>query len=121
MWGDGNVMNVAEVAGVPGFDVVFTFTGINRFSFVGVSAYYGGSSTHNCTIDLWNVTTSAWMTVFNFSSGPGQNYRFGDMPVANEFIGDYISAADEVKLRFYHPISGNASHDLYIDYVSLIA
>jgi hypothetical protein len=43
------------------------------------------------------------------------------MPASQATIlADYISGSDEVWIRFYHPTSGNASHDLYIDYVSII-
>ena len=55
---DGNTLDIAEVTGTPGFDVEFSFTGLADFpDFVVARWQYDGSSTHFCTIDIWNYTT----------------------------------------------------------------
>ena len=120
VWQDGNVVNVTEVTGVPGFDVLFTFTNITDFCFIGISAYYKGSATHWCEIQIWDDANSVRRMLWTFSSGLGLNYRFSDLPVALATRADYINGSNEVKIRFYHPPTGNASHDLFIDYVSII-
>jgi hypothetical protein len=120
-WADGNEVNVSEVAGVPGFDVRFTFTGVTDFCRIGISGYYDGSTTHHCEIQIYDDTNAVWRTLWTFSNGMGHNYRFSDLPVpVATRLADYISGTNEVLIRFYHPTSGNASHDLFIDYVSLI-
>ena len=118
-WADGNAVNVAEVTGVPGFDVRFTFTNITDFCRVGISAYYTGAiASHYCEVQIYDVTNTTWRTLWTFTGSNGQNYRFSDIPT--DTISDYIDGSDQVLIRFYHPTSGNASHDLYIDYVSII-
>jgi hypothetical protein len=92
---DGNTLDIAEVTGVPGFDIEFNFTNIKRLpEFVVARWQYDGSATHFVTIDLYNYT-----------------------PKANQ--GDYVDASGNAIVRFYHHTSGNASHDIHIDYVGL--
>ena len=120
-WGDGNSINISEVTGAPGIDVSFTFTGVIDFSRVGISAYYTGAiASHYCEIQIYDDTNTTWRTLWTFSGGNSFNYRFSDLPVsAATRVADYINGSSEVKIRFYHPTSGNASYDLYIDYISI--
>lgn len=117
-WGDGNSVNVSEVTGVPGFDVLFTFTSVTDFCFIGISGYYDG--THHAEIQIFDDANSTWRVLWTFGDGAGFNYRFSDLPVSEATRADYINGSSEVKIRFYHPTTGNASHDLFIDYVSII-
>jgi hypothetical protein len=120
-WGDGNSVNISEVTGVPGFDVRFTFTSVVDFTFLGASVYYTGGAAHYCEYQIYDDTNTTWRVLWTFSSGFGLNYRFSDLPVSRATrLVDYINSSSEVITRFYHPITGNTSHDLYIDYVSLI-
>jgi len=121
-WQDGSEVHITEVTGVPGFDVKFVFTSIANFCRVGISAYYAGSATHVCQIQIYDHTNTTWRNLWHLpGTALGHNYRYSDMPVSQATIlADYISGSDEVWIRFYHPTSGNASHDLYIDYVSII-
>jgi hypothetical protein len=118
-WADGNTVNIAEVTGVPGFDVLFTFTSVTDFARIGLSAYYSG--THDVEVQIYDDTNTTWRVLWDFGSGTTFNYRYSDIPVSMATRqADYINGSNEVKIRFYHPSSGNASHDLYIDYVSII-
>lgn len=120
--GDGNSVNVTEVTGVPGFDVRFTFTDISNFCRVGISAYYTGAvASHFAEVQVYDDTNATWRTLWSFANGNSFNYRFSDIPVdRTTVLDDYINASNEVLIRFYHPTSGNASHDLFIDHMSII-
>lgn len=61
-------------------------------------------------------TTSEEYTVWTFSSGEGFNYRYSDFPGIP--VSDYISGG-VVQMRFYHPSSGTAADDLFIDYMNI--
>lgn len=118
-WADGNAVNITEVTGVPGYDVELEFEDIEIFTRIGISAYYTGTSSHYCEVDIYDYTNATWRTLFTFNSGIGFNYRFSDIPVSRQTIlNDYINNG-KAKIRFYHPVSGNVSHNLHIDYVSL--
>jgi hypothetical protein len=118
-WQDGDYIEIQEASGVPGFDIEFTFTGITTFSFLSSSSYYDGSSSHHVTISLYDNVASSWKILYTYSAGNNYNYRFSDIPTDN--IEKFISDSREVKIRFYHPVSGDASHDLFIDYLALIS
>ena len=121
-WQDGNIVDVTEVTGVPGFDVQFTFTSVTDFCEIGISAYYVGSATHVAEIQIYDYTNTTWRTLYTLpGTSMGFNYRFSDLPIpVATRQADYINGSDEVLIRFYHPTTGNASHDLYIDYVSIV-
>ena len=111
---DGNVYNLAEAAGVPGMQLALTFTGVQEIYGLLLRAYYAGSSTHWCEVQLYNYTTLAWDVYMTVESGNGFNVRYIRVPDD----ADYISGG-EAQVRWEHPASGNASHDAYIDYVGL--
>ena len=117
-WADGNEVHITEVTGVPGFDVEYRIDNVADFCFIGVSFYYVGSSVHECQVQIYDDTNTTWRELHSQAgAGLSHNYRFTDFPGT---VSDYINGSNQVKIRFYHPQSGNASHDLYIDYVSII-
>jgi hypothetical protein len=118
-WTDGNQVSVSEVTGVPGFDVRFTFTGVIDFCRIGISGYYVG--THHAEIQIFDDTNTTWRVIWTFNTGAGFNYRYSDLPVSvTTRLADFINSSNEVLVRFYHPTTGNAAHDVFINYVSLI-
>jgi hypothetical protein len=120
-WQDGNAVNISEVAGVPGFDVLFTFTGVSDFCRIGISAYYSGITTHRSEVQIYDDANTTWRILWTFSTSDGYNYRYSDLPVSSGVRkADYINSSNEVKIRFYHPVTGNNAHDLFIDYISII-
>lgn len=122
VWGEGGAVNISEVTGAPGFDVQFIFMNVTDFARIGISAYYTGNiASHYAEIQIYDDTNAVWRTLWNFSGGQGFNYRYSDLPVSVATRqADYINSSNEVMIRFYHPTSGNASHDLFIDYMSII-
>ncbi len=117
-WGDGNTVNISEVTGTPGFDVRYTFTGVADFSHIGLSSYYVGSAIHWSEVQIYDDANATWRTLLTIPSSLGFDYRYTDFPDPTN-IADYINGSDQVIIRFYHPTNGNASHDLYVDYVSI--
>jgi hypothetical protein len=116
---DGNVYHVDEVTGVPGFDIEFNFTGVDRVpTFIVARWIYDGSSTHFCTWDIYNYTTSTWDQVRMFKTSEAY-FASMTMYIPRASNGDYVDGGGNAKLRVYHHTSGNASHDMQIDYVGL--
>ena len=113
---DGNQYDLAEVAATPGIDLRINFKNVIRFSGIGYEAYYSGSATHWVEFQLWNYLTGEFETYATIENSNGMNYRFFD---TQDFV-EHVNNKGEVIARFYHPVSGNNSHDLYIDYVALI-
>jgi len=114
---DGNTYDLAEAASTPGMNLEINFTSVDSVKGFAIKAYYVGSSTHYVEVQIWNDTTSAWDVFVTLLSGLGMNYRYIEIP---DFDADYIDGSGNTIIRLYHPTSGNASHDLYIDYVALL-
>jgi hypothetical protein len=114
---DADMLLVQEVAGIPGYDVQVTFTGVQTFnSFRAFMRYQGGGS-HLCEIDFWNKDTLLWDTKTTFNSQNGLT----DVVVVIDNPQEYINAGS-VAVRFYHPITGNTggTHYLHVDSVALV-
>lgn len=117
-WEDTNNMEYQEVTGVPGFNIEFTFSNIINFCEIGLSAYYNG--THYLEYQILDDTNTAWRILWTFDRGLGFNYRFSDLPVPMGNRSNYINSSNQVKTRLYHPLTGNNSHRLFINYAALI-
>lgn len=116
---DGNVYQLPEVAGTPGFDVEFVFTGITDVKGFAFRAYYAPlTSSHLVTFAAWNYDTSAWDQFMELPPSTGYNYRYIEIPNGNS---PYFDGSGNAKIRFYHNSSGNAAHDLYVDFIALIS
>ena len=115
-WQDGNQLAIAEVTGIPGIRVTLTFANIpSGLLYLYILGWYEGSSTHYVNIEMWNYDTSAWDI-------------FGNMPLnyspishMSPFLDDtnYISSG-AAQVRLNHPVTGNASHDMYVRHVCLL-
>lgn len=112
---DGNVYQLPEVASTPGFDVEFNFTGLNYFRSIATRIWYNGSSTHDVTFDVYNYNTASWDQFYLVLSGTNYNYRYIEIPDGT----NYVDGSGNAKVRLYHNSAGNASHDIYIDYIAL--
>jgi len=127
---DGLFYAIAEAAATPGINLIVDFTGVTNFNWVQIIAGYAGSGTHSLGIQLYHWGTASWHTFNGIQTGTHdittangnilENYSFF-VPVntpSNPYIGTGGSAG-QVRVRFYHTMAGNASHDLYIDVVAL--
>ena len=103
-------------ASTPGIYLLLNFTGVTRIREVVARAYYVGSSTHAVRIEIYNWTTASWVTLTTLNTGMDMEQWELTLLVDDD---DYISGGGAARLSFYHNESGNASHDLYIDYVAI--
>ena len=118
IWNDGNVYQVPEVAATPGFDIQFTITGVRKIARIASNIFYDGTATHHVELQIYNNTTTNWDTLIQVPSSLGYNLRYFDFPLGHD--KDYINATMQVLIRLYHVTGGNASHDIYVDYLAVI-
>ena len=114
---DGNALTWDEVTGAPGINLSVNFTNVTVVRGVVLRAYYEGSSSHQVNVSLHNYETVAEDIIIRLddSSNPDYNYRTILIPDGS----DYISGG-AAQINFIHPITGNNTHDLFIDYVALL-
>ena len=112
---DGNVYSVAEAAGTPGFDLQLGFTELTHVHGLLLRAYYAGSATHYCEVGIWNNATSAYDVLLTLETGNQHSIRYLELPHNPNYL-----AAGVATVRLYHPVAGNASHDLHVDYVAIL-
>ena len=114
---DGNVYQVPEVSGTPGFNVELVFT--NVMNIVGFVSHvrYTGSSAHLVTLGLYNVVTATYDRFLNIPhTATLYSYRTVYIPDGK----NYIDSNQETKMILYHDSGGTPSHDLFIDYAALL-
>jgi len=117
---DGNEYEVAEVTGVPGFDIRFGFTGIVDIPSLVVARYqYDGSTTHFVGLQVYNYVTTAWDDIRTFSNSNAYHSSLTAY-IPEDIKANYVDASGNAQVRFYHHTSGNAAHDIHIDYVGLV-
>lgn len=115
---DGNVYHINEVAAAPGYDLRLTFADITNIYQIIVRFYYAGGTTHGCRVQIYNNSTTNWDTLL---TEVGSDV---DMSLRTIFLVDdtaYIDGSNQVIIRFYHTELGNASHDVYIDYIGIVS
>jgi len=111
---DGNEYNLPEASGVPGIDLECDFTGVTSIRGLVLNARYVGSTAHEVQVRLKNY--SGGDDIFmRMSSTTSNNYRTVLIPDDTNYISNGAA-----QVNFYHPITGVPSHDLYIDYVSIL-
>jgi hypothetical protein len=124
---DGNFYNLSETAAAPGMNLIVDFVSVTAFNWVMVKGCYNGSSTHAVAIQLYNWTQTRWDTYHalqnhtcDVSTSDGYIIKDQSFYVVDdsEYIGTGVDDG-KVRVRFYHTMSGNASHDLYIDVTAL--
>lgn len=116
VWNDGNEVNVTEAASTPGYDVQFTFDSLTDVKGILTSVFYDGASTHQVELQIYNYDTTSWETVTQIAFSLGYNLVSVVLPVDS---ADYMSSG-EAKARFYHISAGNASHNIYINYIAIL-
>jgi len=123
---DGNIFHLDEAAATPGIDFYVEFTSITAFNWVLIRGNYSGGSTHAIGILLYDWVAAAWkhkscIQDMVYDTTAGQEVICNEsffVPSDTNFIGTGGDAG-KVRVRFVHPMAGNASHDLYIDVVAL--
>lgn len=124
---DGNFYHVDEVAATPGQNLIIDFVDVTAFNWVDTLCCYTGGSTHAVAIQVYNWAQTRWDTF------GGQQNDVCDITTSNGYIltnhsffipddTEYIGTGDDegdVRVRFYHTMTGNGSHDMDIDVVAL--
>jgi len=123
VFNDGNEYHIDEAAATPGIDLKVDFIAVDAFQRVAINGVYVGAlTTHAVSIQLYDWINTAWVT-FNTAHPRGVNIKEDlsfNVPDYKNYVGTG-SDVGEVRVRFNHTMGGNASHDLYIEYVALYA
>lgn len=117
-WTDNAVRHVLnEVSGTPGFDYEYWFesipAGVNYVR-LRINGYYVGNPAHIVYVQVWDFLASTWVDeiIMNDASADADYYS-GALYVPR------FSSGGQLKVRFYHPASGNINHYQYNDYIFL--
>ena len=114
---DGNSLTWDEVTGAPGMDLSVNFTGVTKIRGVVLRAYYEGSSSHQVNVSLHNYVSVAEDIIIRLDDASNPNYNYRTILIPDG--ANYISGG-AAQINFIHPITGNNTHDLFIDYVALL-
>ena len=120
---DGNNYHVQEASATPGIVTVIKFINVPFFKFVRLTAAYQGSTSHTVIMQLYDFVNAVYQTKRAIPHFPNYNLAVGENVIDRyetiiEDSTNYINAG-EVWMRVYHPMAGNPSHDIHIDYASL--
>lgn len=114
-WVDADLLNSSEVAGAPGFDVRFNFTGMAatsegyiQFNF---NVQYDGNPAHVVYFQFYNYSNDGWNTLTTIPEGDFNDYSL--LVLANDTKQGGI-----IMTRFYHTSPGNTNHHFSINYLS---
>jgi len=120
---NGIFYEVAEVTGVPGFEIELSFIDTEKkasiFEFIG---RYNGSAIHIVKIRAFNVTSQTWVDVSSETDDlPSYEYldyvkRFKIIPA----IADFYDTSGTIKIMIIHNTSGTAGHEFYIDRAAMV-
>ena len=115
---DGNTYNLPETTGTPGFDLEMDFVDMVDIYGIVLRNYYSpANSTHYAQLLIHNYSGGeSDDTVIHIEPSADHNYRTIMIPDATNFI----DGSGNAQLTLFHPSAGNASHDLYVDYVAML-
>ena len=117
---DGEVYHIDEVTGTPGFDFNFGFTGITvPPSHMLIRMFYAGSAAHDVSLGLWNYTGTPAYDILSTTPGNLLGFSMYTIPIPDSIVENYMSGG-AMNVQIVHVTGGNASHDIQVDYVSLV-
>jgi len=110
---DSTYFQIQEVAATPGFDVGIDIAAAASNTTVVVKGRYQGSVGHTVYIQSYNNNTLAWDNIVQMVHATSdQTYTFATSP-------SYVSSG-LLKLRFYHTSAGDATHNLYLQFLEVM-
>ena len=112
---DGNIFTIEENNSTPAITFDVTFSNIHKFKAIVFNGYYSGTTTHNVNITAYNNITTNYDSLIYLPTANANNYRY----IEGSDGSSYVDGNGDVILRFDHPVNGNTSHRLYIDYIGL--
>lgn len=115
---DGNTYDLPEVTGTPGFDLEIDFVNmVDIYGIVMRSYYAPKNSVHYAQLLIHNYSGGeSDDAIIRIEPSDDHNYRTIMIPDATNFI----DGSGNAQLTLSHPQAGNASHDMYVDYIALL-
>jgi hypothetical protein len=115
---DGNTYDLPEDAGTPGFDLEINFTDVVDIYGIVLRAYYAPqNSVHYAQLLIHNYSGGGSDdAIVHITPSVDHNYRTILIPDNT----DFLDGSGNAQLTLFHPQAGNASHDMFIDYVALL-
>jgi len=114
---DGNVFNLPEAAGTPGFELDVDFTNVAAVYSVFSMIRYNGSTMHQVSFRIHNFNTEI-DDEFHVINTTGAIFQCRTIYIPDDT--DYIDGSNNCQVIIFHNSAGNASHDLFVDYVSVL-
>jgi len=114
---NGNYFQIAEQAGAAdGIDCYFAITPAQTMESVVFNGHYAGSGGHNVVIELWDWTAGGGAGAWE-STGVTLNNAAADVSHTITLADKHMKAdtTDEIRVRFFHAVTGVEGHILYID------
>jgi hypothetical protein len=115
---DGNIYDLPEATGTPGFDLEINFIDVVDIYGIVMRAYYAPqNSVHYAQLLIHNYSGGGSDdAIVHITPSVDHNYRTILIPDNT----DFIDGSGNAQLTLFHPLGGNASHDMFIDYVALL-
>jgi len=114
---DGNEYNMPENNSNPALDVDFEFSSVDRIRGIVFNARYQGSASHYMQVSIYDYASAVRRELMNVSTTDSNNYRTVLIPDGTNFI----DGSGNAQISFHHNlVSGNTSHDLFVEYIALI-
>ena len=120
---DGDSYTVSEVVGAPGFLISFNWTAVDLDAhclWIVINAWYDGNLAHDVDVELYNHTSLAWVDLGHIVDGVGFEW-FNASIYSLRIPMDFLNGGGEVWGRINHVQAGNINHDLFIEYLKLMA
>lgn len=106
----GTYLVIAEQAGVPGVDAVFTTPTPEHLDSIAAVGYYAGNHASGVLFQCWNFNTLSWDTKITFPPDGTTDVAY----VVAGMSSDYHNGTEH-RTRVYHPDAGNINHRIWID------
>jgi hypothetical protein len=106
-------LQIEEVSGTPGFDVIFDYSQLLEFSSILFQGRYEGNPAHEVLLQMWDYSGTKWVTFSELKSNT-QDFVLSPRIKSKRFLD-----SGDARVRFVHTSAGNTAHDLYIDLLTL--
>jgi len=112
---DASTYDVSEVGGNPGFTIEMNMANVDAAGpdNIVIHGYYDGGHT-NVDVDIWDYNLGSWVTLGQMATSGGSvvEQSFAVTGSKSDKVQDGV-----VQTRINHDEMGNASHNIFLDYV----
>lgn len=131
---DADILGISEIAGVlptGGFDIIFTFKRVlapknTKKLKLEVVGWYEGNAVHEVKLYVWDYDADAWVAcTADLKDLPDETeektytFEFEGFTDGNPSDEKLKGGTGEVKIRVIHNDTGNATHNMFFNKVSL--